>query len=112
MLTGQSSQSEHKICPEEVAATECVENITTTALLDAVHEGSHEHQTSVQVVTGTSGPDEDHAHYTHVAHLSEGQVIHSFWILPGLFVNISSSSSNSGNIVINPHNPNDITIMS
>lgn len=75
VLTGQSSQSEHKICPEEVAATECVENITTTALLDAVHEGSHEHQTSVQVVTGTSGPDEDHAHYTHVAHLSEGQVI-------------------------------------
>ncbi|XP_063604943.1 uncharacterized protein LOC134780253 isoform X2 [Penaeus indicus] len=75
VLTGQSSQSEHKICPEEVAATECVENITTTALLDAVHDGSHDHQTSVQVVTGTSGPDEDHAHYTHVAHLSEGQVI-------------------------------------
>lgn len=90
MLTGQSSQSEHKICPEEVAATECVENITTTALLDAVHEGSHDHQTSVQVVTGTSGPDEDHAHYTHVAHLSEGQVIHPYWILHGIF---SSSSS-------------------
>ncbi|KAG7170071.1 Gypsy retrotransposon integrase-like protein 1-like 1 [Homarus americanus] len=74
VLNGQPSQSTIKTSPEDTS-NDCVENIPTTTFIDAVQDGNHEYQTSVQVVTDAPGPDQDHAHYTHVAHLSDGQVI-------------------------------------
>ncbi|KAK4318917.1 hypothetical protein Pmani_010108 [Petrolisthes manimaculis] len=71
---------------------ECVEamNVTTTSLFDAVSDGgetsvqvvsnmdvSTDGQTGVQVVSdmNTTGVDEDHSHYTHVAHLPDNHVV-------------------------------------
>ncbi|XP_071513213.1 uncharacterized protein [Panulirus ornatus] len=75
VLTGQSKETTGKIYSEDTPSTEYVENIPATALLDAVQDGGHEYQTGVQVVADTTGSDQDHAHYTHVADIPDGQVI-------------------------------------
>lgn len=74
VLTGQPKETTGKVYSEDTPSAEYVENIPAAALLDAVQDGGHEYQAGVQVVADAPGPDQDHAHYTHVADIPDGQV--------------------------------------
>ncbi|XP_069186560.1 uncharacterized protein [Procambarus clarkii] len=73
VVSGQPKEHTTTTCTDDTSS-DCVENINAAALL-GVEEGGHDYGNSVQVVTDAPGPDQDHAHYTHVAHISDGEML-------------------------------------
>lgn len=74
ILNDQPKQPTTKAFTEN-SRSECGKNIAATALLDAAQDDGHEYESNIQVVADATAFSQDHAHYSHVAHISDGQAI-------------------------------------